>query len=42
MLYRARGGGGGGGGRGPPYIKGGDAHREISVQPLKGIDLGVV
>ena len=32
---------GGGGGGWTPYIKDGDAHREISYQPLKGINLGV-
>ena len=34
--------GGGGGGWGLPYIKGGDARREISNEPLKGTNLGVV
>ena len=31
----------GGGGGGLPYIKGGDACREISNEPLKGTNLGV-
>ena len=28
-------------GEGIPYIKGRDAHREISNEPLKGTNLGV-
>ena len=38
VLFVARGGGGGG----LPYLKGGDACREISNEPLKGTNLGVV
>ena len=33
--------GGASGGGGLPYIKGGDARREISNEPLKGTNLGV-
>ena len=31
----------GGGGGGLPYKKGGDARRKISIEPLKGTNLGV-